>query len=128
MEDIITRMPATELAAVCICAVIVILRLFMKKLPAKYSYCLWAILLTRLLMPFTISSAVSMFNLSPDVSEIFASDSVGREVQEAPQAENDIPAPAVVYDVHNGVYTQGPAHNGTAPISVPAGDSDTKPL
>ncbi|MGN0600937.1 MAG: M56 family metallopeptidase [Oscillospiraceae bacterium] len=54
-----------------IAAAIIILRLFMKKLPKKYSYMLWAILGIRLLCPFSFSSAVSVFNvLVPEKPEI----------------------------------------------------------
>lgn len=54
-----------------IAAAIIILRLFMKKLPKKYSYMLWAILGIRLLCPFSFSSTVSLFNvLIPEKPEI----------------------------------------------------------
>lgn len=46
-----------------ICIAVIILRFFMKKLPAKYSYMLWAIPLIRLICPFSVSSAVSIFNI-----------------------------------------------------------------
>lgn len=52
-------------------AVIIILRLAMKKMPRIYSYLLWAILGVRLLCPFSLSSAASVFNMlvpeKPDV-------------------------------------------------------------
>lgn len=46
-----------------ICIAVIILRFFMKKLPAKYSYMLWAIPLIRLICPFSVSSAISIFNI-----------------------------------------------------------------
>jgi len=52
-----------------IAIVLFILRFFMKKLPKKYSYMLWIILGIRLLCPFSVSSAVSFFNLFSFVEE-----------------------------------------------------------
>ena len=46
-----------------ICIAVIILRFFMKKLPAKYSYMLWAIPMIRLICPFSVSSAISIFNI-----------------------------------------------------------------
>ena len=71
MTDIFRTVLNMSITGVYIAAAIIILRLFMKKLPKKYSYMLWAILGIRLLCPFSFSSAVSLFNvLVPEKPEI----------------------------------------------------------
>ncbi len=52
-----------------IIAVILILRLLLKKAPKIFSYCLWAVAGLRLLCPFSFSSMLSIFNLFPAPSE-----------------------------------------------------------
>lgn len=53
-----------------IAAVIILMRVPLKKAPRKYSYMLWSILGIRLLCPFSFSSAVSLFNtINVDSSE-----------------------------------------------------------
>ncbi len=42
---------------------VMVLRLFLRKLPRRYSYGLWLIPGLRLLFPFSISSALSLFNI-----------------------------------------------------------------
>ena len=71
MTDLFRTVLNMSITGVYIAAAIIILRLFMKKLPKKYSYILWAILGIRLLCPFSFSSAVSVFNvLVPEKPEI----------------------------------------------------------
>ncbi|MDD6825283.1 MAG: M56 family metallopeptidase [Oscillospiraceae bacterium] len=71
MTDLFRTVLNMSITGVYIAAAIIILRLFMKKLPKKYSYMLWAILGIRLLCPFSFSSAVSVFNvLIPEKPEI----------------------------------------------------------
>lgn len=50
-------------ASYCILAVIVI-RLFLKKVPKKYSYILWGIPMFRLVCPASFSTVLSIFNMS----------------------------------------------------------------
>ena len=45
-----------------IIAFVMIVRLFLKKLPRKYSYILWIIPAIRLLIPFSLAAPVSVFN------------------------------------------------------------------
>lgn len=49
-------------ASIVIIAVLIV-RCLLQRLPKKYSYCLWAVVLFRLLCPVSISSVFSIFNL-----------------------------------------------------------------
>lgn len=93
-----------------IAAAIMVIRLFMKKLPKKYSYALWSILGIRLLCPFSFSSAASFFNLIrpettesrmtyiPDNIAHSPSPSVTISVPEVNEAiNNSLPAPVPEY-------------------------------
>lgn len=63
MESIFRTILNMSITGAYIAAAIMVIRLFMKKLPKKYSYALWSILGIRLLCPFSFSSAASLFNL-----------------------------------------------------------------
>ena len=55
------NMSLTGSAVIC---VVIIARFLLKRAPGKYSYALWAAALFRLLCPFSVSSAVSLFNVA----------------------------------------------------------------
>ena len=55
------NMSLTGSAVIC---VVIIARFLLKRAPRKYSYALWAAALFRLLCPFSVSSAVSLFNVA----------------------------------------------------------------
>ena len=40
-------------------------RLFSQKLSAKFHYCIWFILIARLVIPFSLPSPINLFNLIP---------------------------------------------------------------
>lgn len=63
MAEIFRTVLNMSITGIYVSAVIIILRLAVKKLPKIYSYMLWLILGVRLLCPFSVSSAVSVFNL-----------------------------------------------------------------
>jgi len=46
--------------------VILVARLLLRKAPKVFSYCLWAVVLFRLLVPFSFSSAISLIPISAD--------------------------------------------------------------
>lgn len=62
MTDIFRTILNMSITGACIAAVLMLLRLCMKGLPRKYSYAMWSILWIRLLCPFSLSAAVSLFN------------------------------------------------------------------
>lgn len=55
----VVNLSITSIVVICI---IMLLRLFLKKFPKTISYCLWAIVLLRLMCPYSITSAGSIFN------------------------------------------------------------------
>ena len=53
-----------SITASYVIAVVIILRMLLKKYPKKYSYYLWSVVLFRLCCPFSFSSVLSIFNFS----------------------------------------------------------------
>ncbi len=51
-----------SVTAAIVIGVVLFIRILMGKLPKKYSYCLWAVVLFRLLCPVSVSSTLSLFN------------------------------------------------------------------
>ncbi|MBR5451441.1 MAG: hypothetical protein IKV36_00415 [Clostridia bacterium] len=50
---------------------VLLVRLFLKKAPKKYSYALWSVVLFRLCCPVSFTSVISLFSLKPfDMSEV----------------------------------------------------------
>ena len=72
-----------------IIAFVMIVRLFLKKLPRKYSYILWIIPAIRLLIPFSLAAPVSVFNFI-HIPEPHAVISDSGEVNEPPALTDDI--------------------------------------
>lgn len=63
MENIFLQMLNMSLTAAVTVVVVLFIRLFLKKLPKKYSYLLWSVVGFRLLCPVAFNSAFSIFNL-----------------------------------------------------------------
>ena len=51
-----------NLTASAVVAVVLAARCFLLRFPKKYSYCLWTVVLFRLLCPLSITSTFSIFN------------------------------------------------------------------
>lgn len=67
MADIFYKLLEMSISASWLIAVVIVLRLFFKRIPRKIVCCLWALVALRLVCPFTIESSLS---LVPDVSPI----------------------------------------------------------
>ena len=63
MKDIFSAIADMSITGSYIILAVLIIRAAMKRLPKRFSYMLWAIPALRLLCPFTIPSAVSLFNI-----------------------------------------------------------------
>lgn len=63
MESIFLNILNMSLTAGVIIVAVLIIRLFLKRLPKKYSYFLWSVVAFRLLCPVSFSSIFSIFNL-----------------------------------------------------------------
>ncbi len=59
---------STIYISILICLIFIIKVVFKKKLPAWWSYCLWLLLLVRMLIPFGVETPVSVYNYVPAVS------------------------------------------------------------
>ncbi len=70
MSRLFTTIIDMSFTGAVIIVVIILIRLFMKKLPKKYSYDLWMISLIRLICPLSVSSALSFFNFFKTPAEI----------------------------------------------------------
>ncbi|MCI7349849.1 MAG: M56 family metallopeptidase [Ruminococcus sp.] len=81
-----------SITAAYICIFVMLLRLFMKKLPAKFSYFLWIIPFIRMICPFSVETAFSVFNLIKPTAESYISESV--EYDQTPVIDTGIPLPS----------------------------------
>ncbi len=72
-----------------IIAFVIIVRLFLKKLPRKYSYILWIIPAIRLIIPFSVAAPVSVFNFI-HIPEQHAAVVEQGEVTEPPALTDDV--------------------------------------
>lgn len=62
--EFMARLINMNITASYVIAAVLIIRLFIKRLPRKYSYFLWLFVALRLIFPFSVSSVFSMFNIS----------------------------------------------------------------
>lgn len=66
MDEFMIRLLNMSFTAGCTCLIVLVLRVFLKRLPKIYSYALWGIVLFRFLCPFTFESALSLLPVSPE--------------------------------------------------------------
>lgn len=64
MTSLFRMISRMSITAGYVIVAVVVLRLFMRRLPRRYSYFLWSAVLFRLCCPFSFSSVFSIFNLS----------------------------------------------------------------
>lgn len=95
MEKIFNAVLNMSITGVYITAAIVILRLFMKKLPKQYSYAMWSILGIRLLCPFSFSSVFSIFNLFKPAETGTKMQYIPHSVAVSPQPDISVGIPPV---------------------------------
>jgi endo-1,4-beta-xylanase len=73
LESIFISILNMSLTAAVTAALIFIIRLFFnKKLPKMFSFVLWALVLIRLFLPFSVTLAVSIFNIFPSADTVRA--------------------------------------------------------
>lgn len=106
MKEFMDALINMSISGAVIAAVIMLLRIPLKKAPRRYSYMLWAILGIRLLCPFSLPSPASLFNL-------FSANSDGGRVT--------FTAPANVYTV-TGQQTTANVVNNTPAAVQPMSD------
>ena len=63
MEQIFIKVLNMSLTGSMIILIVLFLRLCLKKAPKLFSYCLWAVVLFRLLCPVSFSAAFSVFSI-----------------------------------------------------------------
>ena len=112
MNGILNSVLNMSITGSLIIAALMLLRLPMKKAPKKYSYILWAIPGIRLLCPFSLSSAMSVFNLfrpevdshrmeyiPPETATVFSAPQTqlqpGINIQGMLPPQAEVPAPEV---------------------------------
>lgn len=69
MEKVFLSILNMSLTAGIIVIAVLIIRLFLKKLPKKYSYFMWSVVGFRLICPVSVGSVFSIFNLKFFISE-----------------------------------------------------------
>lgn len=92
MTEIFRIVLNMSITATYICIFVMLLRLFMKKLPAKFSYFLWIIPFIRMICPFSVETAFSLFNLIKPKAESYISQSV--EYDQSPVIDTGLPLPS----------------------------------
>ncbi|MBP0965370.1 MAG: hypothetical protein J5999_08785 [Oscillospiraceae bacterium] len=92
MTDIFRIVLNMSITASYICIAVMFLRLFMKKLPAKFSYFLWIVPFIRMICPFSVETAFSLFNVIKPTAESYISKSV--EYDHSPVIDTGIPLPS----------------------------------
>lgn len=123
MTDIFRTVLNMSITGSYIAVVIIILRLFMKKLPKKYSYFLWAILGIRLLCPFSFSSALSIFNvLIPEKPEISSGqmEYIPRDIEYSYEPQVTVSVPQV-NDTVNTYLPAAEPNNSVNPMQIVLG-------
>ncbi len=65
MEALFLKIVNMSFTASYVIAVILLIRLLLKRAPRKYAYALWAIVLFRLVCPVAIPTDISLFNVPP---------------------------------------------------------------
>jgi len=58
---------STAQISLLVCLILIIKAILQKRLQARWHYCLWIVLLVRMLMPWAPESRMSVFNLIPDL-------------------------------------------------------------
>lgn len=120
MTDLFRTVLNMSITGAYIAAAIMILRLFMKKLPKKYPYLLWAILGIRLLCPFSFSAAVSVFNvLIPEKPEISSGqmEYIPRDIEYSYEPQVTVSVPQVNDTVNNYLPPAEPT-NSVNPMQI----------
>ena len=108
------NMSLTGSAVIC---VVIIARFLLKRAPGKYSYALWAAALFRLLCPFSVSSAVSLFNVAkaPASAVVPAGPVTVMDYVPAPVLVDFTAAPAPEATPAPAVTTPGPSAHAAVP-------------
>ena len=102
---------------------VLLLRLLLKKAPKVISYCLWAVVLFRLLCPVSVTSGLSLFSLldAPSTSTVTGINSmeyVPENIVHTEFPEVAIPVP-VVSETINDALPQGQEQLAADPLEAP---------
>lgn len=92
MTEIFRIVLNMSITAAYICIFVMLIRIFMKKLPAKFSYFLWIIPFIRMICPFSVETAFSLFNLIKPTAESYISQTV--EYDQIPVIDTGFPLPS----------------------------------
>ena len=116
--------------AAYICIAVFILRLIMKKLPAKYSYMLWIIPLIRLIVPISLTSAVSIFNfISPtEVNYPQGGSVISRNTEYISPDTEYSASPKIDMGIPSSVSSAGENITIPLPAPDPAGGDSVNPV
>ena len=64
MSKLFLKIFQMSISASYVILVVLLLRLFLKRAPKKFSYLVWSVVAFRLICPFTVGSVFSIFNLA----------------------------------------------------------------
>ena len=70
LSTLFFRVMEMSITAIPVIVVVMFVRLLLKRLPKSFSYVLWALVAFRLIVPVSISSEISIFNLSARISNL----------------------------------------------------------
>lgn len=104
IEQLFLRILNMSLTAGITIVAVLIIRLMLKRVPKIFSYALWAVVLFRLLCPFSFSSAVSLLGvLRAPAAEQGKIEYIPENIGLMEQPEMNLPVPAVENDVNESL-------------------------
>lgn len=124
LENIFTTVLNMSITASIVAIVIILVRaVFHKSLPKIFSYAIWGVVLIRLLIPFSFSSLLSIFNILPTPQTMF--DSV-QNIGAITYIPNEID---IVQDTIINIDNQTIDNtiNSSLPTALPQASSNTMP-
>ena len=124
MQAVFKLVLQMSITASYVIAAVIVLRLLMKKLPRKFSYYMWYAVLFRLCCPFSIKSAISIFNLSlrkgdsviMDLSTVPVSPA---SMQETASGAIDVGVAEITEAVNQTLSPSSAAPAGISPVITP---------
>ncbi|MCK5565453.1 MAG: hypothetical protein KAJ07_09425 [Planctomycetes bacterium] len=115
---------STTQASVLVCLILTFQLLFAKRLGLRWHYCLWMLLIVRMLMPWSPQSKVSVYNLVPEPGQVKTT--FEHITQKSFVINNDITGEPTATPLAVGKLKSKPVHQTkAAPESIPAANGQS---
>ena len=90
---------STSQASVLICLILAVKVLLRNRLPARWHYWLWLLLIVRMVMPWAPPSSISVFNLTSSVRETARETPITKQITQARPQSPAIERPAITKEM-----------------------------